>query len=201
MPTYLLIRHAAHDLLGKAIAGRMPGVHLNREGQIQAEQLVERLAHLPIEAVYSSPLERAQETARPLAGRLDLPLLIAEEMNEIDFGEWTGKSLQVLKPAPRWGWFNSFRSGTRIPSGEMMLEAQTRAVTFMDRLREEHRDGCIALVGHGDVIKAAVAYYLGVPLDLFGRIEIHPASVSVIRINDYGPQVLKVNDTGDIVLG
>jgi probable phosphomutase (TIGR03848 family) len=200
MATFLLIRHAAHDLLGRCIAGRMPGVHLNREGQAQAERLAERLAHAPIRAIFSGPLERAQETALPLVQRLGLPLQISEAIDEIDFGEWTGRTFEELAEIPQWHLFNSFRSGTRIPNGELMLEAQARIVAELGRLREQYPEDALALISHGDVIKAAVAYYAGVPLDLFQRLEISPASVTVITISEYGPRVLCVNDTGDLRL-
>ena len=195
MATFLLIRHAAHDLLGRAIAGRIAGVSLNPEGQAQAERLAEWLARLPITAIYSSPLERARETALPLAGRLRLQIRIAPELDEIDFGEWTGRTFPELAAIPRWDRFNSFRSGTRIPGGELMLEAQVRIVGLIERLREDHPGGLVALVSHGDVIKAALLYYLGAPLDLFMRLEISPASVSEIEVSEYGPRVLRVNDT------
>jgi probable phosphoglycerate mutase len=199
--TFLLIRHGAHDLLGKRIAGRGPGVHLNEQGRAQVESLAERLEHLPIRAVYSSPLERARETALPLAARLGLPLQVSEEITELDFGDWNGQTFEELRGQPEWNLFNSYRSGTRIPNGELMLEAQARMVAWMGRARERHPDGCVALVGHGDPIKAAVAYSLGVPLDLFQRLEISPASVSVLLLSDWGPQVLCVNHTGKLELG
>jgi probable phosphomutase (TIGR03848 family) len=195
MTTFLLIRHAAHGLLNRAIAGRMAGVHLNAEGQAQAVRLAERHARLPIRAIFCSPVERARETALPLAQRLGLELRITETITEIDFGDWSGRTFPELREIPRWQRFNSYRSGTRIPNGELMLEAQARMVGQMERLREEYPNDHLALISHGDVIKSAVAYYLGAPLDLFQRIEISPASVSVIELQEYGPRVLRVNDT------
>lgn len=197
MTTFHLIRHAAHGLLGWRIAGRMPGVHLSEAGQTQAERLAEWLARQPMGAVYSGPLERARETAMPLCRRLGLPLQIAPSLDELDYGEWTGRTFEELAGLPTWQQFNSFRSGTRIPGGELMPEVQTRAVTEMERLREIHPDAHVALVSHGDVIKAAAAYFLGVPLDLFQRLVIDPASVTVIAVDDYGPRVLRVNGTVD----
>jgi len=201
MATFFLIRHGPHDLLGRTMAGRMPGVHLNAEGQRQAEQLAERLAAVPIRAIYSSPLERSQETAVPLAARLGLPVQTSEALGEIDFGDWTGRTFQELQEIPRWRQFNTYRSGTRIPQGEMMLEAQARIVGEMERLRELHPHDHLALVGHADPLKAAVAYYLGVPLDLFQRIEISPASVSIVALSDFGPQIVRLNDTGEMQIG
>jgi probable phosphoglycerate mutase len=198
--TFLLIRHAAHALGGDRIAGRTPGVPLSPDGRRQAEALAERLSDLPVRALYCSPIQRARETAGPLAERWCLPAQVREEISELDFGEWSGQPLDDLRPQERWQRFNRFRSGTRAPNGELMLETQARVVTFMQALREAQPDQLVALVSHGDVIKSAVAYYLGVPLDLFQRIEIGLASVSVIHVGDYGPWVLCVNETGRVTL-
>jgi broad specificity phosphatase PhoE len=196
--TFLLIRHAAHLLGGGTIAGRSADVHLSPLGHEQARAMSERAARLPIVAIYSSPIDRARQTAAPLAERLQLPIEISDALCELDFGDWTRKTLDELRPRPAWQQWNAFRSGTRIWGGESMLEAQSRVVGEMLRLRDRHPDQCVALVSHGDVIKAAIAYWLGVPLDLFTRIEIALASVSVVAIGDYGPWVLCVNNTSEI---
>ena len=195
--TFLLIRHGAHLLGGETIAGRTPGVNLSPLGQQQAAGMVERVARLPVKAIYCSPIDRTRQTAQPLGERLNLPVQINEALTEIDFGEWAGCKLDDLRPQDRWKHWNAFRSGTRCPGGETMLEVQSRVVGEMARLREKHPGEVVALVSHGDVIKSAVAYFLGVPLDLFMRIEIGLASVSVVAVGDYGPWVLCVNGTGD----
>lgn len=195
MTVFYLIRHAAHGLLGHKMAGRMPGVSLSSEGSAQAQRLADRLASLPIGAVYASPLERARETAQPLADALGLTIEIADQVNELDFGDWTGGTLEELSEIPEWRLFNSFRSGTRIPGGELMLEAQGRIVGFLERAARRHMEAHIAVVSHGDVIKSALAYYLGVSLDLFQRIEISPASVSIVELHLWGPRVLALNWT------
>src|SRR3982751_391471 len=128
MTTFLLIRHALCDPVGRSIAGRAAGVSLNRRGLQQAEALAARLAELPIAAVYSSPLERALQTAGPIAKLKGLPLEQREGWNEIDFGEWTGKQLGELQAVPEWQNFNTYRSGTRIPGGETMQEVLARAL-------------------------------------------------------------------------
>ena len=197
--TFLLIRHAAHGLLGHKMAGCMSGVCLNEAGQAQAGQLAERLASIPLDAIYSSPLERAQETAAPLAARLGLPVQTCPAIVEINYGDWTGLTFEELQAHPEWLPYNQFRSGSRIPGGEMMLEAQARVVTQMQQLCLQHPDQRIALVSHADIIKGALAYYLGMPLDLFLRLEISPASVSILTLNEYGPKVLCVNDTGSLL--
>lgn len=194
--TFLLIRHAAHSLLGVRMAGRMAGVNLNETGQAQANALALRLTGVPLSAIYSSPLERAVQTATPAAAHLGLPVRISTAITELDYGDWTGRTFEELDAMPGWRPYNAFRSGSRIPGGEMMLNAQARTVSFMQELCHIHPGGHVALVSHADIIKGALAYYLGVPLDLFLRIEISPASVSVIALDEYGPHILRVNDTG-----
>lgn len=196
--TFLLIRHGAHLLGGSTIAGRSADVHLSPLGIQQATDMAERVAKLPVRAIYCSPIDRTRETASILSQRIGLPVEISEALSEIDFGQWTRKTLDELRPQPHWQQWNAFRSGTQIPSGESMLQVQSRIVAEMLRLRQLHPEQSIALVSHGDVIKAAVAYWMGVPLDLFMRIEIGLASVSVIAIGDFGPWVLCVNNTSEI---
>jgi probable phosphoglycerate mutase len=193
MTTFALVRHAAHGLLGDTIVGRAPGIALSPEGVAEAEQLAARLASSRGEVVYSSPLERARRTAEIIAARLGLEVQLADELNELDFGDWTNQKLTDLHRRDEWRQFNRFRSGSRIPDGEAMIEVQCRALRLIERLCALHPTQMVALVTHGDVIRAMLAYYLGVPLDLFQRIEISPASVSIVRIEPYGPQVLLVN--------
>jgi broad specificity phosphatase PhoE len=193
--TFLLIRHAEHDLLGHTLAGRQPTVHLNPAGKIQADRLPQRLATYKIDTLYSGPLERARETAWPLASSAGLELQIANEFDEIDFGEWTGKSFDALSIDRRWHQWNAWRSAIHPPSGECMLRVQARLVGKLHELHEQIPNGCVAVVSHGDVIKALVAHYAGIPLDLFHRIEISPASVSVLTLNDDGPRIMLVNGT------
>lgn len=194
--TFLLVRHGATSHLGHIISGRSPGVHLNEEGRQQAETLADRLRHIPIEAIYCSPLERAMETAQPLAAALRLQVQLNGMFTEIDFGEWTSLQLDQLKAVPLWHHFNSFRSGTRAPGGELISEVQGRAVAEFDRLRHVHAGHTIAIFSHADVIKYALAYYAGMPLDLASRFEIYPASVSVLAIGEFSPRLISLNDTG-----
>jgi len=193
LTTFLLVRHALHELGGGTIAGRRDGVRLSDEGRAQADELAGRLDGVRIDAVYSSPMERTLETSRPLARRIGAPVQVCEDLHEIEYGEWTGARLDSLRGAPEWVRWNSFRSGSRPPGGESMIDVQRRVVSCLMRLRRRHPAGRVVLVSHGDVIKAAVAYCLGAPLDLFQRIEISPASVNVIVIGDEGPWVVCTN--------
>lgn len=198
MTRFLLIRHATNHTVGKLFAGRMSGVHLNEEGQAQAQQLADRLALLSIDAVYSSPLERAVETAEPLARMKNLSVTICEDFLELELGEWTNTRFEDLAGDPQFKLFNTFRSCARIPGGEMMLEAQVRMVNGLQKLVCQHPDQTVAVVGHADPIKAAVAYYAGIPLDLFQRIEINPASVSVVELYEETARIRLLNHTGGI---
>lgn len=179
---FLFIRHGAHDLLGKRIAGRQPEIHLNALGLQQAEHLAERVSLLPIDAIYSGPLERVRETAEPICRRFDLPLQVAEEFTEVDFGDWTNCTFDELSAIPLWRHFNSFRSSTRPPDGEFMLEIQARVLRKIAELRAQHQ--FVAIVSHGDVIRGTLAHLLGVHLDSFHRIEIDPAAMSLVEVGD-----------------
>jgi len=195
MSTFYLIRHALTDLVDKALAARAPGVSLNATGRRQAERLAERLAREPIGRIYTGPLERARETAAPLALRLGLEPIVSDALDEVAFGDWTGMTLEQLAPLPLWRRYNAYRGGVRAPGGELLLETQVRVIAFMARLRDEFPGQSLALFSHGDVVKVAVAFHLGVPLDLCHRIEILPASVSKVSIGDHGPVVHALNWT------
>lgn len=198
MTRFFLIRHATNDAIGKRFAGRAAGLHLNAEGQQQAEQLAQRLAQVSLSAIYSSPMERTIETATPMAKQHQLEINIKEEFNELDIGNWTGSAISDLEKVKEFRHFNTFRSGTRLPGGELMLEAQLRMVAGLQTLCTQHPKQTIAVVGHADPIKAAVAYFAGIPLDLFHRLEISPASVSVLELYEETARILVINDTGEL---
>lgn len=173
---------------------------LSTQGEVEAQRLATRFAGIKLAAIYSSPLERAQQTARPLAKSMNLEVNTSDAFNEVNFGEWTGMDLDELHHIPEWTHWNMNRSCTRPPSGEMLIEIQQRVVTKVEVLRCEYPENNVALVSHSDTIRAAMSYYLGMPVDLMLRIEISPASVSVVRITDTKPEVLCLNDTGDLAL-
>jgi probable phosphoglycerate mutase len=150
--------------------------------------------------VYSSPLERARETAACIAQHHGMEVEIAPGLTEIDFGNWTGRTLADLAQLNEWKAFNSFRSGTRPPGGESAAEVLARALSELERLIKVHptSEDVVALVSHGDVLRALVAHFLGMPMDLYHRLELSPASVSVLRLEVYGPQLLLLNTTGHL---
>ncbi len=182
MTNFLFVRHGAHDYLGRAIAGRLSGVHLNELGQQQAEQLGKKISLLPVDAIYSGPLERVRETAEPICRRFDLPLQVADEFTEVAVGPWEDRAFTDLASEPLWRRFNAFRSSTAAPGGELMLEVQARALRKLNALRGQHRFAVI--ITHGDVIRSVMAHFLGMHLDLFFRIEIDPASLSLLEFGD-----------------
>lgn len=192
MSRFYLIRHGANDYLGRALAGHLP-VRLNAEGIEQVRRLAAVLQPHGITRIYSSPIQRSLETAEPLANLLGIEIQRTPEFQEIDFGQWTDQSMGDLEQLEHWKRFNSYRSGTRVPGGEWMLEAQARFVGKLEALRHEFPGDTIAITSHADPIKAALAYYLGSPLDLFHRIEIDPASYSIIDLHDHGPVIRGIN--------
>jgi probable phosphomutase (TIGR03848 family) len=200
MATFLLIRHGNTDMVGRVLAGRMPGVHLNEEGRTEAEELAQRLAPYNIDFLCSSPLERTRETARPIAELKGLEVEIREGLTEIDTGEWTGMQITDLQPRKMWKLFNSFRTGTRIPGGEHILEVQKRMVDEIENLRSRAPSGSFGIFSHGDPIKTVIAYYAGMQLDSFDRITISPASLSILVVEDHGSRIKCLNNTANLPL-
>lgn len=201
MAYVLLVRHGQNDWVDKKrLAGWTPGVHLNDEGRKQAKALADRLGHLPVKAVYSSPLERCMETAVAVATSHDLPVIKLESIGEVRYGKWEGKKLKKLaNKKKRWYAVQHFPSRFRFPEGESLFEVQQRAVETVENLSGRHEDELIVLVSHADVIKLLLAHYLGMHIDLFQRIVIAPASVSVLALADGGPvRITRVNDHGPL---
>jgi probable phosphomutase (TIGR03848 family) len=196
MTRVLLIRHALTDAVGRTITGRAPAVHLNAAGREQARRLDERLAGVVLRAVYASPLERAVETAEPLVRRRGLEVQPLDGVNELAYGDWTGRDLAELADDAAWRRFNAHRSRTRIPGGELAVETQARAVAAIEAAAEAHAGTTIAIVTHADVIRVVVAYYAGIPLDLALRLEFSPAAVSTVELGTGEPRILAVNEGG-----
>jgi probable phosphoglycerate mutase len=194
MTRYFLIRHAETSAVSEGLTGRA-AAPLTRLGVEQASRLAHRIGAASMEAIYSSPQERALETARAIAAAAGRDVRVAAELDEIDYGEWTGRSIDSLASSQRWLSFNTMRSITRIPQGESILEVQARIVGFMQVLRERHPEAALALVSHADVIRAALVYYMGVPLDLMLRFEISPASLTIMDVDESTPVIRCLNST------
>jgi probable phosphoglycerate mutase len=159
-------------------------------------ELVSRLKGLPVAAVFSSPLERAVETARPVAESMNLSCIILDDFLEVDYGSWTDLPVAELTNDPVFRYFNSFRSCTRIPGGELMSEVQMRMIGGIEKLRSMYTDRTVVIVSHADPIKSALAWYAGINLDFLDRIEISPASLSIIELYDEIVRIILVNETG-----
>jgi probable phosphoglycerate mutase len=194
----LLVRHARTATTGKRLPGRAPGLVLRPAGRREAEALAGRLAGVPrLAAVYSSPLERARETAAAIARPRRLAVRIARDLVELDVGRWTGLTLRAARKRPEWGAVQRHPSGFRFPDGESFTDMQARVVAAVGRLVARHAGQTVVAVSHADPIKAALAHALGIPLDLFQRLVVAPASVSAVAYGATGPTVLTANATGD----
>ena len=202
MPIVLLVRHAETEYVRKGrLAGRMPGVPLNKHGREQATALGERLAALAIKAVYSSPLERALETARAIAEPHGIEVVTREGLLETDVGEWQERSLKELARLKEWKALQRTPSLMRFPGGESVPETQHRMCREIEALCALHdAKDTIACVSHGDPIRLAVAHFVGLPLDLFQRLDVIPASVSAVSLGEHGIRLLGLNWHGTFSL-
>lgn len=201
MTQVLLIRHAVNDFVktGK-LAGWLPGVHLNDEGKAQAAALGQRLAEAPIKYLYSSPLERTLETAEAIQQQQPhLTIQPYDEVGEVRYGDWEGMSIAELRSRKMWQVVQEYPSRAYFPNGETMRGAQTRIVNALETLVAAHPDVMIAVVSHADLIKMAVAHYMGTHLDNFQRIEISPASITTLVLGHSRPYVATVNDIAHVL--
>jgi probable phosphoglycerate mutase len=192
--TIIFVRHGSHDRLDRVLCGRMQGVGLSERGREEVRAAGRRLAREGVAALYSSPMARTRETADLLAAALGLPVETAEDLIELDYGDWTGATFEELHDDPRWDLWNRGRGVTRPPGGESMLEVQSRVRRFVEDVTRRHPDRRVAAVSHGDPIKAILAQALGMPLDNLARLEISPASISVLLSGDWGMKVFSVNE-------
>lgn len=195
MPIILLVRHAENDFTRKGkLAGRLPSVHLNQRGHEQANALSKLLAELPLKAVYSSPLERALETAEPIARAHRLEIIVHEGLIELDYGEWQGKSLKALRRLKSWQTVQFTPSLMQFPQGERIIAAQFRIVHTIHEIADKHSEGeWIVCVSHADPIKLAVSHFLGMPLDTYQRLNISLASMTLLSLDHQNGRLLALN--------
>ena len=200
MTTLLLVRHGHTDAAGKRLTGRQRGVHLNARGREEAEHLVERLEGVPIDAIETSPLERCRETAAPLARARGLSLTAHRGLIEVDYGDWTGRSIAQLRRTRLWRSVMHAPSTVRFPGGESMLEVQARMVDAAMALAAAHTGGTVVAVSHADPIRLLVTHLAGTHADHLQRLAIDTGSITVVALGEGIPRILKVNDTGDLSL-
>jgi probable phosphoglycerate mutase len=200
LPTLvLLVRHGKTRTTGRIRPGQARGLHLSDEGRRQADAVAERLGRLSrIAAIYASPLERARETAAPIARARRLAVRIDRDLADCDVGRWTGARITRLARTSEWQTVQRYPSGFRFPGGESFVQMQARMVAALARIVERHPGATVVAISHADPIKAAVAHALGAHLDLFQRIAIAPASVTAIAYRRDGPVVLATNTSGDL---
>lgn len=196
MPIFLLIRHGETDYNKKMhLPGRLPGVHLNKKGSAQAQVLADKLGKVPIKAIYSSPLERALETAQPLASQLKLNVIPMAGLLETDCGEWQGQSVKKLRRHKIWKSVQQHPSLFHFPGGEAIIESQHRTVQVLEELRREFSEqDLVACFSHADPIKEAISFYLGLPLDNFQRLSIDLGSITVLQVTENGSRLLMLNN-------
>ena len=196
MPLLLLIRHGENDFVKSSkMAGRIPGIHLNEKGRKQAEALGEALKDFPITAIYSSPLERAMETAEPIAQARKLQIIQEPDLMDADIGKWQGKSWKVLSRTKVWRTAQQAPSRFRFPEGESFAEAQLRYANALERIVKRHNKPkhIVAVVFHADPIKLAVSYFLGLPLDHFQRLSCNTGSLTMLHLSEAGANLITLN--------
>lgn len=191
-----LVRHALTPATGKKLSGWLPGISLSEEGRKQAEALAVRLAHVPFNAIYTSPLERCVQTAEPVAKPRRMDLQTFEEMGEVRYGDWQGRSLKSLYRTKGWSELRARPGEFRFPNGETIREAQTRGMEGIETLRKRHRGKTVMVCSHADLIRLVVAGCLGLAIDLYDRISIGPATATVVYLGAGVPRLLKLSDSG-----
>ena len=207
MATVILVRHGRTTAnVDGVLAGRAVGIPLDTIGCDQAAATAERLAAVRLVAVVSSPLERCRQTSRMILDRqADSPAALVEDgITECDYGQWQGRSLRELATEELWSVVQTQPSAAEFPGGESMAAMQARSVAAIRRhdaaFESQHGSGAVwVAVSHGDIIKSILADALGMHLDLFQRINVAPASVSIVRYGAHRPEVLATNtDAGDL---
>lgn len=196
MPLLLLIRHGENDFVKTSrLAGRLPGVRLNERGQKQAQALGEALKGAPIHAIYSSPLERAMETANPIAESHKLKIIQEPDLMDTNVGKWQGRSWKILRLTKAWKIVQNAPSRFRFPAGESFPETQLRIVNVLERVIKTHKkpQDMIAVVFHADPIKLAVSHFLGLPFDHFQRLGCDTGSLTMLQVSESGAQLVKLN--------
>jgi probable phosphoglycerate mutase len=176
-----LLRHGENDVMKRRLAGRLPGTHLNRHGQEQAQRLAEKLANAPIQAIFSSPMERAIETATPLAASRGLTVQVLEGLNEVDYGRLQGRTYCQLERLKLWQKVRVAPLQVRFPGGETLIEVQERAVMAVQlALAEVGPEEAVACFTHGDLVRLVTAWALGLPLDSYRLLQADTASLTVL---------------------
>ena len=195
----LLVRHAACERMAETLVGRGADVALTTYGRKQLAVLAqtfteERRAGCSVAAIYCSPRLRTRQTAEAVSLATCADVTVDTDFDEVDFGEWTGQSFVALHSDERWTVWNTARSRACAPRGESMLNVQRRVVERIEALAVNHSEQRVVIVSHSEIIRTAILYYLGLPLDAYSRLEISPASRSQLSIDRWGVKIVCVND-------
>lgn len=194
--TFFLVRHAAHDNVGSFLAGRTPGIILGPAGRAQAARLAERMQRERFSLIHTSPRERTRETAEAIAAAVGIAAVTEDDqLDEVDFGGWSGKTFAELEDYADWRLWNADRLRAATPAGETMADVQGRVLGCMNRLMDHRPEDSIVLVSHADVIKAAVCHVLQLPADAGCKFDISPASITTIVAGDWGARLISLNET------
>jgi probable phosphoglycerate mutase len=195
----VLVRHAVTAQTGPLLSGRKAGIDLSEEGRRQATATAARLAPpVRVDVVYASPIERTQQTAAAIAGEHGLEVVTLEGVIEAEYGDWTGERIADLARTDLWKVVQTAPSRARFPNGESIAEMQARMVAALDAVIAAHPGGHVVVVSHADPIKAAIAHYTGMHLDLFQRVQVSPASVTIFEVGRFGAVLVKANETGSL---
>jgi broad specificity phosphatase PhoE len=193
--TFFMLRHAAHDDVGYFLAGRMDGVVLGADGRAQARRLAERMRRERFVAVLSSPRERTRQTAAAVSLACEVgPIEVCADIDEVDFGTWSGKTFTELEADPDWRRWNEERGRAATPAGETMVEVLQRVRSCMRSLAHRHGGEAVVLVSHADIIKSAVCHVLDLPVERCFRFDISPASITTIAMGEWGAKLLQLNE-------
>ena len=179
------------------LLGRNNEVGLSSRGFERANRLAQYLKGLPIHGLWSSPLSRAVQTASPIAEQLATPIQLAESLNELDYGRWTGCSFSELGSHPDWRTFNLQRDRAQIPGGESILAVEQRVVEQVRRWTREYEGKCIVAVTHAEIIRIAVLREFGLSSNCYDRIEINPCSVTIMRWEAARARMICLNGSAD----
>ena len=187
-----LVRHGSHDELGRVLSGRTTGVALNPAGRDEASALARALAGAGVGAILSSPQRRTVETAAILARALGPTPQVDPALDEIDFGEWSGRDFADLS-GDAWDLWNTARATAPAPGGETMAGAVARAAALIHRLGADGGEHVLC-VSHCDIIRGVVCHYLGLTLDNILRFSVDPGRICWLHADGQGgAQLLSLN--------
>jgi probable phosphoglycerate mutase len=192
--TFFLVRHAPHIWQGRRLVGRAPHVPLRDDRRLWLDALRARFARERIDAVHASPLERAQETAWPIARAAGLDVETVAALDEVDFGAWTNADVDALDGDADWARWCSDRDAARAPDGESLHDVQARVVAHARAVHARAPGSRVVLVSHGDPLRTLVVHVLRLPMGAIDRIELEPGSVSTVAFADTGGTLVSLNE-------